>query len=233
MLARDLIQQIPILTTSILPRILCWLRIETLPDLRQFQVMQSCRFSGEQTIAAQHRFRNACPLSASSRRLALELLCALVLYDALFFAFHLAMHALPGIRSWHRPHHSHGEMQPQITNQLHVFERMGLVLLANFSLNIIGSHVLTRTLFVPIFVWLLIELHSGLDLPWAYDKILPMGWGGGARKHASHHKDGSGGLEPYFNWLDWCLECWTHPGHSRPDSQIRSGEKVDDCSDGR
>ena len=186
------------------------------------------------TLSSPLQTHRALPVQPpSSRRLALELLCALVLYDALFFAFHLAMHALPGIRSWHRPHHSHGEMQPQITNQLHVFERMGLVLLANFSLNIIGSHVLTRTLFVPIFVWLLIELHSGLDLPWAYDKILPMGWGGGARKHASHHKDGSGGLEPYFNWLDWCLECWTHPGHSRPDSQIRSGEKVDDCSDGR
>jgi len=42
-------------------------------------------------------------------------------------------------------HHSHAELNPQITNQLDIGERLGLVLLANFSLNIIGSHVLTRT----------------------------------------------------------------------------------------
>ena len=166
-------------------------------------------------VPSVHNFSRSSPLqtqralpvsSPSSRRLALELLCSLVLYDALFFAFHYAMHILPGIRSWHLPHHKHGEMQPQITNQLHIFERMGLVLLANFSLNIIGSHVLTRTLFVPLFVWLLVEIHSGLDLPWAYDKILPTGLGGGARKHAAHHRDGSGGLEPYFTWCDAALE---------------------------
>lgn len=85
---------------------------------------------------------------------------SLVLYDTLFFLFHPSLHLLHGLRSWHRPHHKHGEMHLQITNQLHVFERMGLVLLANFSLNIIGSHVLTRTLLVPLFVWLLVEIHS-------------------------------------------------------------------------
>lgn len=138
----------------------------------------------------------------SSRRLALELVASIVLYDALFFLFHLSLHVIPGLRAWHRPHHKHGEMHPQITNQLHVFERLGLVLLANFSLNILGSHVLTRTLFVPMFVWLLVEIHSGLDLPWAYDKLLPQGWGGGARKHAAHHREGESGLEPYFNWCD-------------------------------
>lgn len=150
--------------------------------------------------------QRALPLAPpSSRRLAIELIASFVIYDALFFAFHLAMHILPGLRTWHRPHHSHAEIHPQITNQLHIFERLGLVLLANFSLNIIGSHVLTRTLFVPVFVWLLVEIHSGLDLPWGYDKILPPSWGGGAAKHAMHHRDGSGGYEPYFTWCDSAL----------------------------
>jgi cholesterol 25-hydroxylase len=43
-------------------------------------------------------------------------------------------------------------MHPQITNLLHMVEPLGLVLLANFSLNIIGRHILTRTLYVPVFV---------------------------------------------------------------------------------
>ena len=90
------------------------------------------------------------------------------------------------------------QINPQVTNQLSIPERLGLVLLANFSLNIIGSHVLTRTIFVPVFVWLLVEVHCGMDLPWAYDKILPRGWGGGARKHAMHHRTGEAGFEPFF-----------------------------------
>ena len=155
------------------------------------------------TLSSPLQTKRALPLEApSSRRLALELVTSFVIYDALFFAFHLSMHILPGLKTWHRPHHSHGEINPQVTNQLHIFERLGLVLLANFSLNIIGSHVLTRTLFVPIFVWLLVEIHSGLDLPWGYEKMLPSGWGGGARKHARHHRDGEGGFEPYFTWCD-------------------------------
>ena len=44
------------------------------------------------------------------------------------------------------------------------------MLLANFSVNVIGSHVLMRTVFMPVFVWLLVEIHSGLELP--------KGWGG-------------------------------------------------------
>lgn len=138
----------------------------------------------------------------SSRRLVLELACSLIIYDAVFFLFHLTLHVLPGLRTWHAPHHKHAEIHPQITNQLHIVERLGLVLLANFALNIIKSHVLTRTLFVPTFVWLLVEIHSGLDLPWGYEKILPEGWAGGARKHAKHHAIGEGGFEPYFEWCD-------------------------------
>lgn len=103
-------------------------------------------------------------------------------------------------------HHSHAEINPQITNQLDIGERLGLVLLANFSLNIIGSHVLTRTAFVPVFVYLLIEIHSGLDLPWGYEKVLPWSIGAGSKKHAAHHRTGIGFYEPFFCWWDKALE---------------------------
>lgn len=164
-------------------------------------------FSLKSPLQTQRALPEAAP---SSDRLVLELIASFVIYDAVFFAFHLAMHILPVLRSWHAPHHTHAEIHPQITNQLHIFERLGLVLLANFSLNIIKSHVLTRTLFVPVFVWLLIEIHSGLDLPWGYEKVLPKGWGGGARKHARHHAGAEGGLEPYFEWCDSALKYCTN-----------------------
>ena len=80
---------------------------------------------------------------------------------------------------------------------MHVFERLGLVLLANFSLNVIGSHVLTRTVFVPVLMWLLVEIYSGLELPWGYAKVLPKGWG---RR---------GGLS---HFLGDAMRCWGREG---------------------
>lgn len=148
------------------------------------------------------------PIYPTPRRLALELIASFLIYDTLFFIFHLALHRLPPLTRIHKPHHAHPEIHPQITNRLSIPERLSLVLLANFSLNIIGSHVLTRTLFVPVFVFLLVEIHSGLDLGWGYEKILPRGWGSGARAHAWHHRTGQGGLAPFFAWWDAALGVW-------------------------
>ena len=142
------------------------------------------------------------PLAPTSRQLVVQLALSIFIYDGLFFLFHLALHKVPLLKRYHNMHHQHGEINPQITNQLDIVERLGLVLLANFSLNIIGSHVLTRTLFVPIFVFLLVDIHSGIDLPWGYDKILPEGWAAGSKRHSYHHQHGSKYYEPFFNWWD-------------------------------
>ena len=177
--------------------------------------MNSFRYQSTFLIPTFHNITSSSPLQTrralpaaapSSRRLVLELCGSFLIYDALFFLFHLALHSLPHLRTYHSPHHRHdAQIHPQVTNQLSVFERLGLVLLANFSLNVLRSHVLTRTVFVPVFVWLLVELHSGMDLPLSYEKVLPSGWGGGARKHALHHRTGHGGYEPFFTWWDRLL----------------------------
>ena len=152
----------------------------------------------------------------SSRRLAIELIAAFFIYDSLFFFIHIAFHKLPFLRQIHWPHHRHAEMNPQVTNKLSITERVSLILLANFALNIIRSHVLTRTAFVPCFVYLLVEVHSGLDLPWAYDKILPSGWGAGSEKHAHHHRVGEGYYQPFFSWWDNLLERWETESSNEP-----------------
>lgn len=138
----------------------------------------------------------------SSRRIVSELLIAFFIYDTFFFLMHLAFHRIPYLRQFHHLHHNHAEINPQVTNRLSVVERLSLILLANFSLNIIGCHVLTRTLFVPVFVYLLVEIHCGLNLEWGYDKIVPFGLGAGSRKHAVHHRVGEGQYEPFFCWWD-------------------------------
>ena len=159
------------------------------------------------TLDSPLQLKRALPLSApSSRQLVLQLGLSIFIYDAVFFLFHLSLHKLPMLRRIHIMHHGHAEINPQVTNQLDIIERLGLVLLANFSLNIIGSHVLTRTLFVPMFVWLLVDIHSGLDLEWSYDKLLPQGWAAGSKRHSHHHQHGSQYYEPFFNWWDDILD---------------------------
>jgi cholesterol 25-hydroxylase len=144
----------------------------------------------------------------SSRRVTLELFTSFIIYDTLFFLLHLSLHRIPRLARLHLPHHQHAEIHPQVTNHLSIAERLSLVLLANFSLNIVGSHVLTRTFFIPIFVYLLVEVHSGLDMQWGYEKVLPGGWGAGSKVHAQHHRSGVGGLAPFFAWWDKGLERW-------------------------
>ena len=165
-----------------------------------------------------HRFTFDSPLQTTralpsvpptSRQLVLQLATSIIIYDSVFFFFHLGLHKLPLLNKIHLVHHKHGEINPQITNQLDIFERLGLVLLANFSLNIIGSHVLTRTLFVPMFVWLLVDIHSGMDQEWGYDKLLPAGWAAGSKRHSHHHQHGTKYYEPFFNWWDDALEWLT------------------------
>ena len=162
-----------------------------------------------------HRFTQDSPLQTiralphappSSRQLVCELIASILIYDTVFFLFHLGLHKIPILSKIHQMHHKHGEINPQVTNQLDVIERLGLVLLANFSLNIIGSHVLTRTLFVPMFVWLLVDIHSGMDQEWGYDKILPKGWAAGSKRHSQHHQSGTRYYEPFFNWWDDAFE---------------------------
>ena len=142
------------------------------------------------------------PTMPTSRRIVFELIGAFFIYDALFFAIHLAFHRIRPLARIHSPHHTHAEIHPQVTNQLSVTERLALVLLANFSLNIIGSHVFTRTCFVPLFVYLFVEVHCGMDLDWGYDKLMPAGWGAGPKVHAKHHQTGSGAYAPFFRWWD-------------------------------
>ena len=146
------------------------------------------------------------PLPPTSRQLVLQLATSIFIYDTVFFFFHLALHKLPHLSKIHSVHHKHGEINPQTTNQLDILERFGLILLANFSLNIIGSHVLTRTLFVPMFVWLLVDIHSGMDQEWGYDKLLPKGWAAGSKRHSAHHQYGQKYYEPFFNWWDDAYE---------------------------
>lgn len=179
------------------------------------------------TAASPLQTQRALPtLAPTSQQLVLQLAASIFIYDTVFFLFHLALHKLPVLGKVHSIHHRHGEINPQITNQLDILERLGLVLLANFSLNIIGSHVLTRTLFVPMFVWLLVDIHSGMDQPWGYDKLLPRGWASGSKRHSVHHQFGQKYYEPFFNWWDDAYEWVTKRQDQENGGRYHSRDRI-------
>ncbi|XP_006821049.1 uncharacterized protein LOC102803507 [Saccoglossus kowalevskii] len=134
-----------------------------------------------------------------------HLIVAFIIYDFMFFVLHYALHKnrwlYDNIHSCHH-NHSTGGINSRVTNKLNVVERVAIVLIANFALKVIGSHPLTRTLFIPLYVSFLVESHMGYDLPWSYNKIMPHGMMGGATAHYEHHIKGTKNFQPVFTYLD-------------------------------
>lgn len=104
-----------------------------------------------------------------------QLSLSLVIYDAIFFVLHLAMHKLPYLAKMHARHHGHGAIDANITNRMDITERLAIVL--------VFAHPLTRTLFVFVFVFLFIDNHSGFSFPYSYDKVIPLNLVGGSKCH--------------------------------------------------
>jgi cholesterol 25-hydroxylase len=135
-----------------------------------------------------------------------HLTLSFVLYDLLFFAVHYSVHRSATLyRRVHAHHHAHAHVHAKVTNQLHVLERIVLVLSANFALRLVHAHPLTRTLFVPLFLAAITDNHSGYDLPWTLDKVVPGGVVGGSAAHFAHHQHGDRHYQPFLTYIDTFL----------------------------
>lgn len=88
-----------------------------------------------------------------------------------------------------------------MTNHLSVCERTGLVLLANECLKLLQAHPLSRTLFVFVFIFLLMDGHSGIDMPLGYHHIT-FGVFGGPLAHYTHHVHHDAHYAPFTTLLD-------------------------------
>lgn len=133
-----------------------------------------------------------------------HLIASVLVFDFIFFFIHLTLHRnLWLYKTFHRYHHTHDVLHPHVTDQLTIGERVMLVLSANFALKCFNSHPLTRTLFIPVFVFLLIENHTGYDLPFGIHRIVPFGILSGPVKHYNHHVNGERNYQPFLNYMDY------------------------------
>lgn len=132
-----------------------------------------------------------------------DLIASILLYDALFFCVHYVLHKnLFLYKHVHFFHHDHGKVHPHVTNQLTVIERLILILTANLSLKFFRSHPLTRALFIPAFIFMLVDNHTGYDLPFGLHRVVPFDLYGGSVAHYAHHEHGHGTYQPFFSYFD-------------------------------
>ena len=137
-----------------------------------------------------------------------HLVASLIVYDIIFFALHYTLHRNYFLYNYvHKPHHDHGMIHAHVTNQLTVPERIALILSANFALKVFNSHPWTRTIFVPIFIFILVDNHSGYDMPFGLHRLVPFGLVGGSLNHFQHHMKGKRHYQPILTYLDKLLDC--------------------------
>eukprot|EP01090_Pellita_catalonica_P021113 TRINITY_DN7819_c0_g1_i1.p1 TRINITY_DN7819_c0_g1~~TRINITY_DN7819_c0_g1_i1.p1 ORF type:complete len:287 (-),score=0.26 TRINITY_DN7819_c0_g1_i1:233-1093(-) len=172
----------------------------TLEDPR-FNPERIFRFIANWTSEVQ--IKRVLPAEAPSMdQIALHILLTSVIYDIFFAMLHFTLHRIQFLFvKIHKYHHRHTTVTADVTTQLHIVEHILIVLLANLSLNIVGAHPLTRMIYVPILLFLLGDNHSGYDIPWNYDKIIPFKIMGGSRAHLDHHLLNNTHFQPFFTFL--------------------------------
>ncbi|KAJ8415442.1 hypothetical protein AAFF_G00424220 [Aldrovandia affinis] len=142
------------------------------------------------------------PASAPTCAQALwEITLCLLLFDTLFFFWHIVMHRVLWLyRQIHRAHHQNQETFALVAQDASWAELLSLQMIALSSAALVGCHPLSEAFFHLLNMWLAVEDHCGYDFPWALHRILP--FFGGAPFHQLHHEVFRGNFAPYFKHWD-------------------------------
>lgn len=135
--------------------------------------------------------------------LALEVLAALMVYDALFFCFHLLFHKVPLLyKRFHAKHHTMKAVHACEALHLTLVEEVVDVGCSIAAINLLRCHPLSRAFYNFIIVYLITELHSGYDFPWMLQNVVPFGLWAGSVRHDYHHCHGTRYYQKFFTYLD-------------------------------
>ncbi|XP_067857701.1 cholesterol 25-hydroxylase-like protein [Heptranchias perlo] len=136
----------------------------------------------------------------------------LLLFDLLFFLWHLLHHRLPWLYlRLHSLHHLHGSPFSLTAQYASAWEILSLQLMAACGPRLLGVHPLTEMTFFLLNIWLAVEDHCGYDLPWAPHRLVPFGLLGGAPYHQLHHQRFKCNYAPYFTHWDKLFRTYRKP----------------------
>jgi len=136
-----------------------------------------------------------------------EILAALMVYDALFFCFHLLFHKVPYLyKRFHSEHHTMKAVRACEAIHLTFVEQVVDVGCSIAAINLLRCHPLSRALYNSVIVYLITELHSGYDFPWMMQNVVPFGLWAGSVRHDYHHCHGTRYYQKFFTYLDDLLD---------------------------
>lgn len=146
-----------------------------------------------------------------------EVCTGIVLYDAIMFWLHWAMHELPVLKHWHARHHSCTEKSLEARDTLrHSLMDGSLQVLVNIVVQrctpwgVVKSRV-ARVLHNVVVTWMLTESHTSSPYPYIWRR-----WFVGVREHRLHHMGSSLSIpygkyhrhQQFFGHLDDARSWW-------------------------
>ncbi|XP_028584291.2 cholesterol 25-hydroxylase [Podarcis muralis] len=144
-------------------------------------------------------------------RLLLDITLCLLLFDFLYFLWHLLHHRVPWLyKTFHKVHHKHISTFALTTQYASMWELLWLGFFAGISPMLLKCHPLTEMTFFIANIWFAVEDHSGYDLPWSTHRLVPFGLYGGAPHHDLHHLKFKFNYAPYFTHWDRLFGTLSH-----------------------
>ncbi|CAM5129185.1 unnamed protein product [Eretmochelys imbricata] len=148
-------------------------------------------------------------------RVLLDVTVCLLLFDFQYFLWHLLHHKVPWLyKTFHKVHHKHVSTFALTTQYSSVWELLSLGFFAAINPVLLKCHPLTEMIFFLVNIWLSVEDHSGYELPWSTNRLIPFGLYGGAPHHDLHHLKFRCNYAPYFTHWDRLFGSLAH-AHSQ------------------
>ncbi len=164
--------------------------------------------------------------SWTATRIVLEVFLSVLLYDVLFSVIHRSFHSSTAPVSWqrlHLVHHDHYQRRDEpitimVTFHHHLLDAMLQVGINAMLQQVVGlalcpedveicplplaRHTMSKLLHNIVVTYLLVESHSGQDLPFMSHRWLFPDWLGGAPMHQRHHHTGRAPFHQFFTVFD-------------------------------
>ncbi|KAJ7324173.1 hypothetical protein JRQ81_017193 [Phrynocephalus forsythii] len=153
------------------------------------------------------------PKAPELPQLLLHVFACLLIFDFLFFLWHVLHHKVPWLyKTFHKVHHHHISTFALATQYSSTWELMWQGLFTVISAMLINSHPFEDMVFFVMNVGLSVEDHTGYDLPWSTHRLVPWGLYGGAPHHDLHHLHFKCNYAPYFKHWDRIFGTLCHAG---------------------
>jgi len=129
-----------------------------------------------------------------------EVVAALLLYDAFFYVGHRLIHRVSWLYNGvHRKHHSMPTVRAGDSVRHTFLDGVFDVVCAVAALMVLQANALSRLVFNAVAIFLIVENHCGLLLPFSPSAIAPLIFCGPVA-HDLHHQTGRGNYAKFFHF---------------------------------